>query len=851
MTAGGGKCMVSRQVMGVAWYRFTSTFGHRLGAYLAIVALIGLTGGVAMGSLAAARRTQSSFAVFLGSTRPSDLSLSAFAPDLTGQLERLPGIQAVESANESVNVFPVGPNGAAIFPSAYRSGEAAPVGSIDGEYFDQDRAVVTAGRMANPRAADEFVATTQAARLLGWHVGEVIPMGTYTNEQVSAASFGTAKVKPRHRLQMRLTGTVVFNNGVVLDEVDRIPAFVLFTPALTRPLSTGTRYAQYGLRLSAGAQGVPAVERKIVAALPPDTTYSFHVTSVVEGQVDRTVRPDAIALAVFGVIALLAALLIAVQVIARQLQSGSEALAVLRALGAGPAVIMGDGLLGILGAVVAGSLLAAAVGIALSPLSPIGPVRPVYPSSGFAMDTAVLGFGLLALIAGIGSAAVWLAYRQASGWERHRAGVRAVRGSVIARLAAASGAPVSAVAGTRLALEPGQGRTAVPVRSALLGSVLAVLIATATLTFGSGLSTLVSHPALYGWNWNYALASSYHVPPQALALLDHDPEVAAASGVSYASAQIDGQTVPIILASRDAPVTAPMLRGHQVDAPNQIVLGAATLAQLHKQVGDTVTASYGSPADAPVYIPPTRLTIVGSATLPAIGLAQTLHPSMGTGAIILVGTEPPAFRKFLHSPYRALNGPQTVLVRFRAGVSPAAGLASLQRIAQAARMVLAALPNKAQAAGESLQILPVQYPAEIENYRTIGATPALLAAGLAAGAVIALGLTITASVRRRRRELALLKTFGFTQRQLAACVAWQSTVAATIGVIAGIPLGIVLGRWLWILFAHQIYAVPRPTVPVLPLLLTGLGALVLANAVAAIPGRYAARTPTALVLRAE
>jgi hypothetical protein len=38
---------------------------------------------------------------------------------------------------------------------------------------------------------------------------------------------------------------------------------------------------------------------------------------------------------------------------------------------------------------------------------------------------------------------------------------------------------------------------------------------------------------------------------------------------------------------------------------------------------------------------------------------------------------------------------------------------------------------------------------------------------------------------------------------------------------------------------------------VLPLVLVGLGALVLANVVAALPGRYAARTPIALVLRAE
>jgi hypothetical protein len=837
--------------MGVAWYRFTSTFGRRLPGYLAIVALIGLTGGVAMGSLAAARRTQSSFSAFLASTRPSDLSLSAYAPDLTRKLEGLPGVESVESANESVNVFPLAATGAAIFPPAYRSGQAAPIGSIDGEYFSQDRAAVTAGRMANPGAADEFVATAQAAHLLGWHVGEVIPMGAYTNAQFSAGAFGTAKMKPRRRLEMRLTGIVVFNNGVVLDEVDRRPAFVLFTPALTGPLSTRSRYAQYGLRLRDRARGVPAVERDIVAALPPGTTFSFHVTSVVEGQVDRTVRPDAIALAVFGAIAMLAALLIAAQIIARQLQSGAEDLAVLRALGAGPAAIMGDGLLGILGAVVAGSLLAAGVALALSPLSPIGPVRPVYPSPGFAADATVLGFGLLVLIGGTGATAVWLANRQTAGRGQHEQSMRAARGSALARLAAASGAPVSAVAGARLALEPGRGRTAVPVRSALLGSVLAVLIATATLTFGSGLSTLVSHPALFGWNWNYALASSYHVPPQAVALLHHDPEVAAASGVSYANAQLDGQTVPIILASRNAQVTPPLLEGNPVEAPNQIVLGAATLAQLHKRVGDTVTASYGAPDDRPVYIPPTRLLIVGSATLPAIGTAQTLHTSMGTGAIILVGTEPPRFRKFLRNPYPALNGPQTVLVRFRAGVTPAAGLASLRRIAQVARKAVAALPNSAQAAGESFQVLPVQYPAEIENYRSIGAMPALLAGGLAAGAVIALGLTVTASVRRRRGELALLKTLGFTQRQLAACVAWQSTVTAVLGVTAGIPLGIVVGRWLWILFAREIYAVPRPTVPGLPLLLIGLGALVLANAVAAVPGRYAARTPTAQVLRAE
>jgi hypothetical protein len=835
--------------MRVAWYRFTATLGRRRDGYLTIVLLIGLVGGIAMGSVAAARRTQASFATFLASTNPSDLTVQAGAPNLTRALGRLPGVQRVEAADFNVNAFPLGRAGAHA-SSVYALGKAGPVGSINGEYFNQDRVTVTAGRMANPKRADEFVATALAERLLGWHVGQVIPTGVYTNAQVSGPA--SARVKPHLRLDMRLTGTVVFNDQVVLDEVDRFPALVLFTPALTRPLSAGVIYARYSLKLRGGAGAVPAVEREIIGALPKGITYSFHVTSVVEGQVDRTVRPEAIALAVFGVIALLAALLLAAQVIARQLQAGNEDREVLRALGADRAMTAGDGLFGILGAVAAGSLLAAGVAIGLSPLSPIGPVRPVYPSPGIAADFAVLGLGLLTLIGGIAAAAVALARRQAPGRARRLQRARASRGSSLARMAANSGAPVSAVAGVRFALEPGHGRTAVPVRSAMSGAALAVLIVVASLTFGSGLSTLVSHPALYGWNWNYAVTSpSADVPPQALSLLASDRAVAAWSGVIFANAQIDGQTVPVIVAGTHARVSPPLLSGHPLEADNRVVLGAATLAQLHKRVGDTIIASYGTPADAPVYIPPTRLQIVGTATLPAVGAPHTLHTSMGTGAVIPAGIEPPALRKFLHSPYRALNGPTMVFVRLRAGVTPAQALASLQRIADAGTRALFALPDAVGGGGENVEVLPVQYPAEIENYRSIGVTPVLLAAGLAAGAVVALGLTLTASVRRRRRDLALLKTLGFTQRQLAACVAWQSTAAAAVGVIAGIPLGIALGRWLWILFARDIYAVPRATVPTPLVIYVGLGALVLANVVAALPGRYAARTPTALVLRAE
>jgi hypothetical protein len=53
------------------------------------------------------------------------------------------------------------------------------------------------------------------------------------------------------------------------------------------------------------------------------------------------------------------------------------------------------------------------------------------------------------------------------------------------------------------------------------------------------------------------------------------------------------------------------------------------------------------------------------------------------------------------------------------------------------------------------------------------------------------------------------------------------------------------------LFASQIYAVPSTAVPTLAIVLVGLGALALANLVAALPGRSAARTSTALLLRSE
>ena len=210
---------------------------------------------------------------------------------------------------------------------------------------------------------------------------------------------------------------------------------------------------------------------------------------------------------------------------------------------------------------------------------------------------------------------------------------------------------------------------------------------------------------------------------------------------------------------------------------------------------------------------------------------------MGVGAVLSDQLIPAFDRNSFNTPF---PGPQGALVRLRPG-SGAAGYRSLQKIAH----------ETTNPENFGVGVIGVLKPAEILNYRSLGDTPAYLGAGLAAGAIAALALTLLASVRRRGRDLALLKTLGFTDRQLAATVAWHSTTAVTIGVAAGVPLGIALGRTLWDLFARDINAVPSPSVPVAQVVLIAVGALVLANVIAAIPGRLAARTPTALVLRSE
>ena len=112
-----------------------------------------------------------------------------------------------------------------------------------------------------------------------------------------------------------------------------------------------------------------------------------------------------VALGVFGALAALSLLIVAIQVIGRQLRRHSDETAMLRALGAGPAITLADAVTGIIGAGFVGCVVAVVVAIAISPLFPLGPVRPVYPV-GMAVDATVLGLGFLALVIVLSGVAV-------------------------------------------------------------------------------------------------------------------------------------------------------------------------------------------------------------------------------------------------------------------------------------------------------------------------------------------------------------------------------------------------------------------------------------------------------------
>jgi hypothetical protein len=255
-----------------------------------------------------------------------------------------------------------------------------------------------------------------------------------------------------------------------------------------------------------------------------------------------------------------------------------------------------------------------------------------------------------------------------------------------------------------------------------------------------------------------------------------------------------------------------VISGRAPAAPNEISLGRDPLRQLHKRIGDTVVVAGGGKQ--------ATMRIVGQQLQPT---ASNLGEKLSAGGSITLAAARP-----LAPDVPILEFP----VRYKSGVNRQVAFRSLRD--QVGPEVLGPFP-----AGD------------VSNLAQVDFLPYALAGLLVILAFGALALTLLTSVRKHRRDLAVLKTIGFQRSQVSATVAWQATILAVGAVVVGIPGGVALGRWTWRLVASSIGSVSPPIVPALVVLLVVPATLVVANLLAMGQGLAAGRVNPAKMLRSE
>jgi ABC-type antimicrobial peptide transport system permease subunit len=139
----------------------------------------------------------------------------------------------------------------------------------------------------------------------------------------------------------------------------------------------------------------------------------------------------------------------------------------------------------------------------------------------------------------------------------------------------------------------------------------------------------------------------------------------------------------------------------------------------------------------------------------------------------------------------------------------------------------------------------------VESLRDLRVLPLSLAVFFALLAIATVAHALVTTVRRRRIDLAILRSIGFTRRETRLAIAWQSTLLATVGVAVGLPVGIIVGQALWKQLAESFPVVYVPPLALVAILLVVPATLAIANALAVGPARSATRVRPANVLRSE
>jgi hypothetical protein len=309
------------------------------------------------------------------------------------------------------------------------------------------------------------------------------------------------------RLAFRVSAIVVFDDEIVPATTELAEPRVLLSPAFARTRQAKSFNPAGGasyivLRPGADAAAFTRQATALAAQYRVGNVQVVHLATEY-GATERAIRPQAAALAIFAALAGLIALAITAQLLSRQLVLDSAEFPILRALGMGRSRLAALCLARVAIVTTAGAVAAVGVAIAVSPMMPIGPARLAEPSPGVEINLAILAAGFV-LVAATPLLVVAPAALRAATRAKIAPGLAEPAAAVSpsplgAALGLAGSVPGSL--GVRMAFEAGHGRTAVPVRSALAGTSVAVAAVVAAFIFGASFLGLVSTPHLYGRNW--------------------------------------------------------------------------------------------------------------------------------------------------------------------------------------------------------------------------------------------------------------------------------------------------------------------------------------------------------------
>jgi ABC-type lipoprotein release transport system permease subunit len=825
--------------MGAVWLRARAQLRGRLLASLLLALLVGLAGGVVLAAVAGARRSDAALPRFLAASRTTEATVWFIAgprggqparSDLADELHAVAALPQVRSAQRGT---------ALIMSASDPTGSKGPnrqlgVAGLDGTGHDMmGRPILVAGRLPHPNRPEEVAIDEEFAWRHALRVGAAFRVGTYTRTQFGPAGTGVPIPPKGPAADLRVTGILRFPDDLVpvaegRDVVDADESsLLLLTPAFWRRY--GPDLANYGIFIAVDlhrgsddlAAFADAVQRRF-AGQATVITAQFGKEGDLALAARRATALETSAFLAFAGLAALASLLLVGQTLGRQVFLESTEYPTLRALGMTRGQLVGVALVrsAVMGG--GGAAIAMATAVALSPLTPMGVARRAELDPGVKVDWLMFAAGGLGIIVLVVLGATVPAWRAARG--RGALGLAdpadSGRPSRVAGALGSAGVPPTAVTGVRLAMEPGRGRTAVPVRAALAGAAAGVCAVTAAAGFGASLVRLAATPAAYGVTWDVAVggfASAETAEPVGRRLVAN-PEVAAVAALTGSmDVSVDGRSMALVgVEERRGALSPAIIEGREPLRPNEIALGSITLRSLGKRVGDTVML-------AAEQRPARRLRVVGRAVLNTPGYDGTI--TQGKGALVQMEEArrllPPGFAY-----------PSVFLVRLVPTADRDQAIAGLRRDFHG--FVFEPRPH-----------------GEIRNLQRVGGLPGLLAGLVALLALAMTTHTLVTSIRRRRRDLAVLKALGFTRPQVGATIAWQATTFAVVALILGVPLGVAVGRWAWQLTAEALGVRLAPAVPLAAVLAVAAGAILAANLVAAVPGRAASRLRPAAALRSE